>query len=110
MVSSDKIRQGDIIIVQLDPALGREIRKTRPCLVISPDEMNRPLKTYIVAPLTSKSKPFPSRIQLVFNEKEGAVALDQLRTVDLSRVLSIAGKVDKKTLKKVKTCLVEIFS
>jgi mRNA interferase MazF len=110
VIKYDKICQGDIVIVKLDRAVGKEMQKTRPCLVVSPDGMNNALKTCIIAPLTSKSKPFPTRIPSFFNKEGGAFALDQIRTIDLQRILSIAGKIDKKTLNRVKSCLLEMFA
>ena len=108
--SVHQIKQGDILLVGLDPTIGREIKKTRPCLVVSPDEVHNYLKTYIVVPMTTKSKPFPTRINSNSGGKEGCFALDQIKTIDSERIIKVLGKVDGRTLTKIKNCLVEMFS
>jgi mRNA interferase MazF len=85
-----EIKQYQVVIVNLDPTLGSEIKKTRPCLVISPDEMNRHLNTLIIAPLTTAAKNYPTRVNIFFQGKKGSVALDQICTIDKKRVVSTA--------------------
>jgi len=103
-------RRFDVHLVRLDPTLGAEIQKTRPCLVVSPDEMNRYLRTVIVAPLTTRDKPYPSRVACRFQGKSGQVALDQLRSVDQARLAKRLGTVDGKTQSAVLSVLAEIFA
>ena len=91
------ISRFDILLVSLDPSQGFEIKKTRPCVVISPDEMNKYLKTIIVAPITSTLKDYPTRINISFDNKEGNIVLDQLRTIEKSRILQMLGVLDAKT-------------
>jgi mRNA interferase MazF len=96
--------------VTLDPTQGVEIQKTRPCLVISPDEMNRHLRTVIVAPMTTVPRPYPTRVAVRFQGKRGQVALDQLRAVDRQRLVKMLGAVSAKTAQDVSTTLLEMFS
>ncbi len=103
------IRRFDIWLVQLDPTQGSEIRKTRPCVVISPDEMSS-LKTAIVAPMTSKGFSFPSRIQCIFQRKRGFILLDQMRAVDKSRLTKKLGKISPEAQAKTINCLQEMFT
>ena len=103
------IQRFDIWLVQLDPAKGSEIKKTRPCIVISPDEMS-PLKTAIVAPMTSKGFSYPSRIPCAFQGKKGKVLLDQMRAVDKTRLVQKLGVISKKTRLKIANCLQELFA
>jgi mRNA interferase MazF len=104
-----EIKQYQIIIVNLDPTVGREIQKTRPCVVISPNEMNKFLRTVTIAPITSKSKDYPTRIKFLFEGKENWIAVDQIRTIDSVRVLKIIGVLDIKEIKKVKSIIKETF-
>ena len=99
----------DIWLIQLDPTQGAEIKKTRPCVVISPDEMSA-LKTAIVAPMTSKGFDFPTRIQCKFQGKNGLILLDQMRAVDKSRLVQKLGIISKATQLKVINCLQELFA
>lgn len=108
MVNSD-IHRFDIWLVQLDPTQGSEIKKTRPCVVISPDEMSA-LKTIIVAPMTSKGFIFPTRIPCTFQGKEGLVLLDQIRAVDKSRLVQKVGVITKKIQLEITACLQELFA
>ena len=85
----------DVLLVTLDPTQGHKIRKTRPCVVISPDEMNRHIGTVIVAPMTTKGREYPTRVPIVFQRKKGQVVLDQIRTVDKTRLVKRLGKLDK---------------
>lgn len=101
--------RGEVWLVAPDPAQGSEIRKTRPCLVVSPDEMNRFLATVIVAPLTTTVRPYPSRVGLRFKAKRGQAALDQIRTVDRSRLLKKLGQVPESAAIEVAGVLVEML-
>ena len=100
----------EIFLVTLDPTQGSEIRKTRPCVVVSPDEMNRHLRTVIVAPMTTRGKTYPSRISLEFRGKQGHVVLDQLRTVDQGRLVKRLGALKEETALQVLRALGEMFS
>lgn len=104
------VGRGAVFLVSLDPTQGHEIRKTRPCLVISPDEMNRSLGTVIVAPMTTQGRPLPSRVSVTFQRKRGFVVLDQLRTVDQTRLLKRLGAVQRPTLALVLGVLAEMFA
>lgn len=99
-----------VYLVELDPTRGSEIQKTRPCVVVSPDEMNRYLRTAIVAPMTTSGKDYPTRIPVTFQGQEGRVALDQLRTVDRSRLIQRLGTLTAEEGSRVLQCLGEIFS
>ncbi|VEN72511.1 mRNA interferase [Candidatus Desulfarcum epimagneticum] len=99
----------DVWLVQLDPTQGSEIKKTRPCVALSPNEMSA-LKTVIVAPMTSKGFHFPTRIQCVFQRKKGLILIDQLRAVDKSRLIQKLGAISRKTQIKVTDCLQELFA
>ena len=100
----------EVYLVRLNPTEGREIRKTRPCLVISPDEMNRHNSTVIVAPMTTKGQPYPTRIPVKFQRKQGQIVLDQIRTVDRIRLVRRLGKIDQPTAEKVLAILAEMFA
>jgi mRNA interferase MazF len=104
------ITRFDVHLVTLDPMRGSEIRKTRPCLVISPDEMNRHIRTVIVAPMTSTRKGYPTRVNCTFEGTEGQVALDQIRTVDKSRLIERLGPIDENTRDDVLATLQEMFA
>ncbi len=103
-------KQDQVWLVTLDPAQGVEIQKTRPCLVVSPDEMNQHLRTVIVAPMTTVIRPYPTRVGLRFQGKQGQVALDQLRAVDRQRLVRRLGKVPAKTAPEVSATLLEMFT
>jgi mRNA interferase MazF len=103
-------RRFDVFLVNLDPTVGSEIRKTRPCLVISPDEMNRYISTVIVAPMTTKGRPYPTRVACRFQGKEGQIVLDQLRTIDKQRLVHKLGKINKSTQAAVLDTLAEMFA
>lgn len=107
---AEPIARGEVYLVALEPARGREIRKTRPCLVISPDELNSHLQTFIVAPLTTGSHPYPFRIPCRVAGKSGHVVLDQVRTVDRARLVRRIGRLTAPTLAKVLTGLQEMFA
>ncbi len=104
-----KVQRFDIWLVQLDPTQGSEIKKTRPCVVISPDEMSS-LKTAIVAPMTSKGFGFPTRVQCNFQGKQGLILLDQLRAVDKSRLIQKIGVISKSAQNKIINCLQKLFA
>ena len=103
------IDQYEIHLVALDLTQGSEIQKTRPCLVISPNEMNHFINTIIIAPMTTKSHKYPTRIEINFENKNGWIVLDQIRTIDKSRLIKKMGKIDKKTIQKVKDTLREML-
>lgn len=100
----------DVYLIHLDPTEGREIRKTRPCLIISPDEMNHHIDTVIIAPMTTKIRPYPTRVPVRFKGKSGQIVLDQIRTVDNSRLVKRMGKIDELTYTQVLTLLAELFA
>lgn len=100
----------DVFLVMLDPTVGSEIQKTRPCLVISPNEMNEHLETAIVAPMTTSGKQYPSRIPVNFDGKDGFIALDQIRTVSKQRLVKKLGTIESIEQKAVLGALVEMFA
>jgi mRNA interferase MazF len=104
------MKQFDIYLVNLDPTVGSEIKKTRPAVIISPDAMNKVLNTVIIAPLTSTQKGYPSRVFSNFKGKKGEVVLDQLRTVDKIRLVKKLGQIDNKTAQNIKLVLLTMFS
>ncbi|MBA3886657.1 MAG: type II toxin-antitoxin system PemK/MazF family toxin [Acidobacteria bacterium] len=111
MVSSAKpVGRGEVHLVRLDPTLGSEIRKTRPCLIVSPDELNEHLRTAIVAPMTTGGQAYPWRISCRFQRRSGFVALDQLRTVDRERLLKRLGRLSPATFTAVLGALQELFA
>ena len=104
------VKRFDVYLVNLDPTIGSEIKKTRPCLVISPDEMNRYINTVIVAPMTTRGRNYPTRVACKFQSKQGQIVLDQIRTVDKARLVKKVGKIDTQTQTKVLTVLGEMFA
>jgi len=100
----------DVFLINLDPTIGKEIKKTRPCLIISPDEMNEHIATVIVAPMTSKSRNYPSRVNCKFKGKLGQIVLDQIRTVDKIRLVKKLGVIDEKSQIDVIKFLQEMFA
>lgn len=100
----------DVYLVTLDPTVGREIKKTRPALVISPNEMNHNISTVIVAPMTTKARSYPTRVGCHFQGKSGWIVLDQIRTVDKKRLVKHIGQMDTKTSQKVLDTLSEMFA
>lgn len=104
------INRFDILLVTFDPSQGHEIKKTRPCVIVSPNEMNKYIKTLIVAPMTSKIRNYPTRIPVVFESKEGTIALDQIRTIDKSRIIRNLGTLDTKIANTVLETLGKMFS
>ena len=105
-----EIKRFDVCLVTLDPTVGHEIKKTRPCLVISPNEMNHYIGTVIVAPMTTKGKKYPTRIFCSFQGKKGQIVLDQIRTVDKKRFVKNLGSISKKAQEKTLNILQEMFS
>ena len=104
------VKRFEVYLVNLDPTIGSEIKKTRPCLVVSPNEMNRHIATIIVAPMTTKGRSYPTRVECEFEGKTGQVVLDQLRTVDKRRLAKRLGQIDQKTQQTVLAKLVEMFT
>jgi len=100
----------EVYLVSLDPVVGSEIRKTRPCLIISPDEMNAHIATVIVAPMTTKGRPYPTRVSCRFQRRQAQVVLDEIRTVDRSRLVKRLGVVDEATRGAVLSVLGEMFA
>lgn len=109
-VAQSPIARGDVHLVRLDPTLGSEIRKTRPCVVISPDELNQHLRTVIVAPMTTGGHAYPWRVACRFQNRSGFVALDQLRTVDSERLVKRLGRLSSGTTTEVLETLQEMFT
>ena len=105
-----EVKRFEVYLVNLDPTVGREIKKTRPCLVISPDEMNHFISTVIVAPMTTKSRKYPTRVICKFKGKSGEIVLDQIRTVDKQRLVKKLGSIDPGTQHKTLSVLQEMFS
>jgi mRNA interferase MazF len=105
-----EVSRFDIFLVNLDPAIGSEIKKTRPCLVISPDEMNRHIRTAIVAPMTTKGRPYPTRVTCRFKGRSGQVVLDQIRTMDKERLVKRVGRIDRRAAEAVLLVLSEMFA
>jgi mRNA interferase MazF len=103
-------RRDEVWLITLDPSLGSEIKKTRPCLVISPDEMNEPLGTVIVAPMTTALRAYPTRVNLNFRGKAGQAALDQLRAVDRQRLVKRLGTISSKVASEISDVLIEMFT
>ena len=99
------ILRSEIWLIDLEPALGGEMNKLRPCVVVSPDEANQFLHTVIVAPLTSTIRNYPSRVSCVFKRKKGQIAIDQLRALDKSRFIKKAGRLDETTMKELLECI-----
>ena len=104
------VRRFDVFLVSLDLTKGKEVKKTRPCLVVSPDEMNRFIATVIVAPMTTKDRDYPTRIPCEFQGKQGQVVLDQIRTVDKNRFVRRLGRIDKDTQQTVLAALNQMFA
>ena len=100
----------EVWLVSLDPTVGSEIQKTRPCVIVSPDVMNRHLRTLIIAPMTGAERPYPTRVPVIFHGKRGQVALDQIRAVDRQRLIRKLGTISSKTVEAVSSRLVEMFT
>ena len=104
------VKRFDVYLVNLDPTIGSEIQKTRPCLVVSPDEMNRNISTVIIAPMTTKGREYPTRVACRFQGKDGQIVLDQLRTVNKVRLVKRLGRISATAQKLVLIVLTEMFS
>lgn len=104
-----EINQYEIVLVNLDPTIGSEMKKTRPCVVISPNEMNKFLQTIVIAPMTSSSKPYPTRVEVKQAKTKGWIVLDQIRTVDRIRIIKKLGHLTTKEIENVKTILMETY-
>ena len=110
VVTSVAVKRGDVVLVNLDPTIGKEIQKTRPCLIVSPDELNEYLRTLIVAPMTTGEHSYPFRIGCRFQGKNGYVVADQIRTIDRERVVKTLGKLSDQTVTSVLGVLQEMFA
>jgi mRNA interferase MazF len=104
------VNRFDVYLINLDPAIGSEIQKTRPCLIISPDEMNRHIHTVIVAPMTTAGKDYPTRISCKFKNKKGQIVLDQIRTIDKTRLVKKLGSINPETQLEVISVLQRLFA
>jgi mRNA interferase MazF len=104
------INRFDVYLINLDPTIGSEIQKTRPCLIISPDEMNRHIRTVIVAPMTTAGKDYPTRVKCTFKKKKGQIVLDQIRTLDKTRLIKKLGKIDSETQIEIISVLQRLFA
>lgn len=104
------VNRFDVFLVNLDPTVGSEIQKTRPCVVISPDEMNRHIATVIIAPMTTRGKQYPTRVVCQFQGKTGQIVLDQIRTVDKNRLVKKLGRIGEDEQKKLLAILAEMFA
>ncbi|HFQ94487.1 MAG TPA: type II toxin-antitoxin system PemK/MazF family toxin [Anaerolineae bacterium] len=104
------VQRFDVFLVNLDPTVGHEIKKTRPCLIISPDEMNQYISTVIIAPMTTKGRSYPTRVSCYFQGKSGQIILDQMRTVDKSRLVRRLGRISELEQTAVLAVLAELFA
>jgi mRNA interferase MazF len=104
-----ELKQYSIILVNLDPTIGSEIKKTRPCVIISPNEMNKHLNTIVVAPMTTNMRKYPTRVPVSHNEKKGMITIDQIRTIDKTRIIKIFDKLSSSEVKKCKEIIKETF-
>lgn len=110
MVTEEHVSRGDIFLIALNPTRGSEIRKTRPCVIVSPDELNSHLRTFIVAPLMTGGHPYPFRVRCAFDGKDGHVVADQLRAVDRERLVKHLGRLSEPTLKELLCVLQAMFA
>ena len=104
-----EVNRFDVFLVSLDPTIGHEIKKTRPCTVISPDEMNHHIGTFIIAPMTTKGRDYPTRVQCTFQGVEGQIVLDQIRTVDKARLVKKLGRLSPTAADRLLNVLIEMF-
>ena len=104
-----EIIQYNIVLVNLDPTVGSEIKKTRPCVIISPDEMNKYLNTIVIAPMTSQSKSYPTRVKVTHDNKKGWIVIDQIRTIDKQRIIKTLDRLTEKEIKDVKKIIRETY-
>jgi mRNA interferase MazF len=105
-----EVNRFDIFLVNLDPTIGSEIKKTRPCLIISPDEMNRHIRTIVIAPVTTKRRPYPTRVTCRFKGRSGQIVLDQIRTIDKERLVKKLGRIDRRAAEAILLVLSEMFA
>jgi mRNA interferase MazF len=110
VVKIEDVRRGDVFLANLDPARGGEIQKTRPCVIVSPDELNSYLRTFIVAPLTTGGHPYPFRVPCRFEGRAGSIVIDQIRAIDRERLVRRLGKLSPLTLGRVLAILQEMFT
>lgn len=103
------VSQYDVFLINLDPTIGHEIKKTRPCLVISPDEMNASISAVIIAPMTTATRPYPTRVKTIFKKKTGYIVLDQIRTVDKARLVKKLGQINIEAVTSVKSVIREML-
>jgi len=104
------VNRFDVYLINLDPTIGSEIQKTRPCLIISPDEMNRHIRTVIIAPMTTAGREYPTRISCKFNNKKGQIVLDQIRTIDKTQLIKKLGSINPETQLEVVSILQRLFA
>ncbi len=104
-----EINQYDVFLVGLDPTIGHEIKKSRPCIIISPNELNKNISTVIIVPMSTKSHSYPTRVPIKFRGKEGWVLLDQIRTIDKRRLIKKLGKIEHNTITQIKSVIKEIL-
>lgn len=104
-----EIKQYQIILVNLDPTIGSEIKKTRPCVVISPNEMNKYLQTIVIAPMTTSSKKYPTRVKIIHDNKVGWIVLDQIRTIDRQRIIKVFGELQDFEIQELKSVIKETY-
>ena len=103
------MNQYNIVLVNLDPTVGSEIQKTRPCVIVSPDEINHNLQTLVVSPMTTTSRKYPTRVEVKHNGKTGWIAIDQIRTIDKVRIIKTLGTLNKSEIREVKSVIKETF-
>ena len=104
-----ELKQYTVVLVNLDPTIGSEIRKTRPCVIISPNELNRNLNTVVIAPMTTTLKDYPTRVKVNFEQTVGRIAIDQIRTIDSKRVVKLLGRISKKEIKNVRDIIRQTY-
>jgi mRNA interferase MazF len=104
-----ELTQYNIVLVNLDPTIGSEVSKTRPCVIISPDEMNRHLRTIVIAPMTTSVKDYPTRVKVSYNKQECSIVLDQIRTIDKKRILRVLGKLSANEISECKKVIAETY-
>ena len=103
------MNQYDIVLVNLDPTVGSEIQKTRPCVIVSPNEINHNLQTLVVSPMTTTSRKYPTRVEVKHNGNKGWIAIDQIRTIDKVRIIRTLGALTKSEIQEVKSVIKETF-
>ena len=104
-----EVSQYQIFLVNLDPTIGSEIKKTRPCVILSPNEMNKYLRTVVIAPMTTSSKKYPTRVEVKHDNKIGWIVIDQIRTIDKQRIIKPIGRLSKPEIKEVKSIIKETY-